>query len=156
VGNTGALEDERPSVTRIALPPEVTKLYEAVETLSERHPGRPFTLDGHMMGSIGEVVAAEAFNLHLYPPSQAVHDAWDDHGDVQIKITGGKHVSMYACCERLLVLRIVNPQEAEVVYDGCGGSAWEQLAPCRRTVSVASVSRSFAPLPLELRNHDIH
>ena len=110
---------------RIALPPEVTNLYEAVEALSARYPGRPFTLDGHMMGSIGEVVAAEAFKLNLYPPSQAVHDAWDDNGDVQIKITGGKHVSMYACCDRLLVLRVVNPQEAEVVYDGCGRSAWE-------------------------------
>ena len=107
------------------MPPEVTKLYEAVESLATRYPGRPFTLDGHMMGSIGEVVAAEAFKLNLYPPSQAVHDAWDDNGDVQIKTTGRKHVSMYACCDRLLVLRVINPQEAEVVYDGCGRSAWE-------------------------------
>lgn len=117
---------------RIALPPEVTNIYEAVETLSARYPGRPFTLDGHMMGSIGEVVAAEAFGLNLYPPSQAVHDAWDDKGDVQIKITAGKHVSMYACCDRLLVLRIVNPEEAEVVYDGCGGAAWEHAGPIQK------------------------
>ena len=125
MSDTDTVEDERPTVKRIALPREVTKLYEAVETLSARYPGRPFTLDGHMMGSIGEVVAAEAFKLNLYPPSQAVHDAWDDEGDVQIKITAGNHVAMYACCDRLLVLRVVTPQEAEVVYHGCGRSAWE-------------------------------
>lgn len=85
-----------------------------------------------MMGSIGEVVAAEAFDLNLYPPSKAVHDAWDDKGDVQIKITGGKHVSMYACCDRLLVLRVVNPQEAEVVYDGCGCQAWEHAGAMQK------------------------
>jgi hypothetical protein len=103
-----------------------------METISARYPGRPFTLDGHMMGSIGEVVAADALKLNLYPPGQAVHDTWDDDGDVQIKITGGKHVSMYACCHRLLVLRVVNPQEAEVVYDGCGGPAWEQAGAMQK------------------------
>ena len=132
MGDTAAAKDERTNVRRIALPLEVTRLYEAVETLSSRYPGRPFTLDGHIIGSIGEVVAAEAFKLSLYPPSQAVHDAWDDNGDVQIKITGGKHVSMYACCDRLLVLRIVNPQEAEVVYDGCGGPAWEHAGAMQK------------------------
>src|SRR5437868_2228002 len=93
----------------IALPPHVAAIYRAVDELSRMFPGRPFTPDGHMVGSIGEVIAARAFGLTLYPPSQATHDAFDDDGDVQIKLTGGKCVSMYSCCDRLLVLRIVNP-----------------------------------------------
>lgn len=112
------------SATRIRLPSEVADIYRAVEALAARYPGRPFTPDGHMVGSIGEVVAAEAFGLELYPPSQAVHDAYDSAGDVQIKITSGRHVSMYSCCDRLLVLCIVSPEEAEVVYDGPGTPAW--------------------------------
>jgi hypothetical protein len=110
---------------RIALPAPVAKIYEAVAELSALYPGRPFTPDGHLVGSIGEVVAAEALGLKLYPPSQPGHDAYDENGDVQIKLTAGKGVSMYATCARLVVLRIVSPQEAELVYDGPGEIAWD-------------------------------
>ncbi|HWJ37588.1 MAG TPA: hypothetical protein VNR86_02340 [Sphingomicrobium sp.] len=117
---------------RIKLPREVADIYGAVGRLSERYPGRPFTPDGHMLGSIGEVVAAEAFGLELYGPSKAVHDAYDAAGDVQIKITSGQHVSMYSCCQRLLVLRVVSPEEAEVVYDGPGDPAWAGAGPVQK------------------------
>jgi hypothetical protein len=33
-------------------------------------------------------------------------------------------VRMYAQCVRLVVLRVVSPEEAEVVYDGEGAPAW--------------------------------
>ena len=76
------------------------------------------------MGSIGEVVAAEALGLTLHPNSHPGHDAYDANGDVQIKMTAGKSVAMYATCVRLVVLRVVSPEEAEIVYDGPGEPAW--------------------------------
>ena len=79
--------------------------------------------DGHLVGSIGEVVAAEALGLTLYPPSHSCHDAFDENGDVQIKMTAGNSVGMYSCCDRLVVLRIVSADEAEIIYDGPGSSA---------------------------------
>lgn len=109
---------------RIKLPPAVRKIFEAVEELSARYPGRPFTPDGHLVGSIGEVIAAEALGLTLYPPSQAGHDAYDENGDVQIKLTGGNTISMYATCDRLVVMKIVSVDEAEIAYDGPGDIAW--------------------------------
>ena len=69
-------------------------------------------------------MAAEALGLTLYPASRPGHDAFDDNGDVQIKLTGGSKVALYATCDRLVVLRIVSPREAEVVYDGPGEPAW--------------------------------
>jgi hypothetical protein len=75
------------------------------------------------VGSIGEVVAAEALDLTLYPGSHPGHDAYDHDGDVQIKMTGGKSVSLYATCTRLVVLQITSPEEAEIVYDGPGEPA---------------------------------
>ena len=50
----------QPSTRRIRLPREVADIY-AIEGLTARYPGRPFTPDGHLIGSIGDVVAAEAF-----------------------------------------------------------------------------------------------
>jgi hypothetical protein len=111
---------------RISLPPAVARIYEAVAELEQRYPGRKFTPDGHLVGSIGEVVAAEALGLKLHPASYPGHDAYDADGDVQIKMTGqrGSSVSLYATCNRLVVLKIVSPHEAEIVYDGPGEPVW--------------------------------
>jgi len=110
---------------RIPLPEPVAKIYEAVEELQKLYPGRKFTPDGHLVGSIGEVVAEKALGLTLYSMSEPGHDAIDAAGRlVQIKMTAGKSIAMYADCDRLVVLRVVSPHEAEIVYDGDGAPAW--------------------------------
>lgn len=110
---------------RIPLPPAVARIYEAVAELSAAYPGRSFTPDGHLVGSIGEVVAAEALGITLYRGSFPGHDGIDAHGrQVQIKMTAGSEVAMYATCARLVVLKVVSPAEAEIVFDGEGAAAW--------------------------------
>ena len=111
----------------VGLPAEVADIYRASAALSARYPGRPFTPDGHLVSSIGEVVAAEALGLTLHPPGYPGHDARDADGrDVQIKLTAGTKVAFYATCDRLVVLKITSPEEAEIVYDGPGAPAWDQ------------------------------
>jgi hypothetical protein len=116
----------------VKLPPPVAAIYRAVAELEALYPDRKFTPDGHLVGSIGEVVAAEALGLTLHPSSHPGHDAFDAHGDVQIKMTAGDSVSLYATCDRLVVLRVVSPQEAEIVYDGDGRPAWDEAGPIGR------------------------
>jgi hypothetical protein len=108
----------------IKLPRPVADIYKAVNELERLYPSRRFTPDGHLVGSIGEVVAAEALGLQLHPMSHAGHDAFDEGGDIQIKMTGGKNIAMYADCDRLIVLQIISPEEAEIVFDGPGSKAW--------------------------------
>src|SRR5215469_16680835 len=113
--------------TRVPLPEPVARIYKAAAELEAMYPGRKFTPDGHLVGSIGEVIAAEALGLKLYPMSQPCHDACDaDNNGVRIKMTAGKSVAMYATCDRLVVLRVVSPKEAEIVYNGPGQPAWEK------------------------------
>jgi hypothetical protein len=114
---------------RVKLPQPVAAIYRAVAELEALYPDRKFTPDGHLVGSIGEVVAAEALGLTLHPSSHPGHDAFDADGDVQIKMTGGDSVSLYSTCDRLVVLRIVSPKEAEIVYDGDGEPAWDEAGP---------------------------
>jgi hypothetical protein len=109
---------------RIPLPEPVARIYKATAELEALYPGRKFTPDGHLVGSIGEVIAAEALGLTLYPMSQAGHDAYDANGDVQIKMTAGTRVALYAACDRLVVLQVMSPEEAEIVYDGRGQPVW--------------------------------
>jgi len=127
---------------RIPLPEPVSRIYRAVTDLERAFPGRKFTPDGHIVGSIGEVIAAEALGLTLHPASNPCRDAYDDRGQVQIKMTAGKKVSMYSCCERLVVLKVLSPDEAEVVYDGPGQPAWEACgAVAKNGQRVVSLSR---------------
>ena len=56
-------------------------------------------------------------------------------------MTAGNSVAMYATCDRLVVLRVVSPEEAEIVYDGPGHPAWEMAGKIgkngQRVISLA-------------------
>jgi hypothetical protein len=124
-----ALTRHKPN-RRVQLPKAVAKIYDAVAELEAAYPGRRFTPDGHLVGSIGEVIAAEALTLTLHPASHPGHDAYDEGGNVQIKMVGrtGKSIALYANCERLVVLKIISTSEAEVIYDGPGDPVWTQAS----------------------------
>lgn len=51
------------------VPSKIKEIYKIVEELESLFSGRHFTPDGHMVGSIGEVLAAHHYSLELYPAS---------------------------------------------------------------------------------------
>lgn len=68
--------DEQASRSAIDLVPELVRdLYKLVHRLEGLFPGRRFTLDGHLVGSLGEVMAAQRYALELLPASAEGHDA---------------------------------------------------------------------------------
>lgn len=44
------------------------------------YPGRKFTLDGHLVGNIGEVLVSNKYGLTILPNSTETHDAVDSRG----------------------------------------------------------------------------
>jgi len=114
---------------KVKLPEPVAAIYRAVDELDRLYKdyGRKFTPDGHLVGSIGEVIAADALKLTLLRGSHPGHDAKDQDGrNVQIKMTAGRSVALYDTCDRLVVLRVIDPDHAEIVYDGLGAPVWER------------------------------
>ena len=83
--------------------------------------------------------------LTLYPPSNPAHDAFDENGDIQIKMTAVNNIAMYSTCDRLVVLKVVSTEEAEVVYDGPGNVAWEHAGKMakngQRSISLSRLRR---------------
>ena len=53
----------------------VQELFTIAHELEQYHPSKRFTLDGHLVGSIGEVLVAEYYGLVLLPNSYKTHDA---------------------------------------------------------------------------------
>ena len=80
-------------------------LYTAPDGLEWIFPGRKFTLDGHLVGRVGEVVATYMFDLELNPASTHGHDARAHDGrQVEIKLTQGRGVAIRHEPEHLIVL----------------------------------------------------
>jgi hypothetical protein len=112
-----------------ALPDILNRLYSVVEDLQRLAPGRSFTPDGHLVGSIGEVVAAYAYGLELGAASTKAHDARATDGRlVQVKLTQGKSgVALSHPCDHLIVLRLDAISGFEEVYNGAGSPVWAEI-----------------------------
>jgi len=69
--------------------PHIVKgLYDIVDRLEKNFEGRKFSLDGHIVGSLGEVLSAYRYDLSLLRNSTESHDAVAKDGRlVQIKAT---------------------------------------------------------------------
>ncbi len=87
------------SAKRLAeVPRLVGQLNRIVRRLEKLFDGRSFTLDGHLVGSIGEIVAAFLFDLELTRSSTAGHDARARDGRrVEIKLTQGRTIGLRSC-----------------------------------------------------------
>ena len=117
---------------RNKIPQLLKRLYEIVAELELLFPGRKFTPDGHLVGSLGEVIAAHDYDLILLESSAKTHDARKGSKQIQIKATQGKSVAMYGEPEHLLVLRLLKDGTAEEIYNGPGKPAWDNAGTLQK------------------------
>jgi len=105
---------------------QVKALYNLVEEFEQMFPGRPFTPDGHLVGSIGECLVAEAYDLKLTPPSNKRFDAISKEGkEIEIKATQGNNVAFRSCPEHTIIIKIMKNGTFEECYNGPGNLIWE-------------------------------
>jgi hypothetical protein len=108
-----------------SVPLLVKQLYKIVQEFEKLFPGRRFTPDGHLVGSIGEVIAAHRYQLTLVRAGEPGYDAITDTNlCVEIKITQGKGVGLRAEPEHLLVFFLTSEGEAQEIYNGPGAEVW--------------------------------
>lgn len=116
-----------------AVPALVKRLYTVVGELEGHFEGRKFTPDGHLVGSIGEVLAAYHYDLSLYDSSTPNHDACCPSGrEVQVKATQRSMVGLRCEPEHLLVLKIGRDGAFEEIYNGPGKTAWDAAGPLQK------------------------
>jgi hypothetical protein len=133
------------------IPQLVRSLYEIVSELEDSFPDRRFTPDGHLVGSIGEVLAAYYYSLELLPASAEVHDALTEDGRlVQIKATQVKSIGLRSEPDHLLVIRILPNGEFEEVYNGPGDLPWKNAGKIQsngqRQISLSKLSGLMSKL----------
>jgi len=106
----------------------IKQLYSTVAELEEMFPGRHFTPDGHMVGSIGECLVADAYNLELLTASNKGYDALSSSGKkVEIKATQSNRAAFRHEPEYAIVIKINQDGTFEEIYNGPGKLIWSQF-----------------------------
>ena len=104
----------------------IQELFATVRELESRYPGRKFSIDGHLLGSIGEVIAAEHYGLTLLKNSYETHDATDKQNRlVQIKATQINRIVISSEPDYLIVIQITPDGNWAEIYNGLGARVWE-------------------------------
>ena len=144
----------------------IKDIYNAVNELEEMFTKdgkkRHFTPDGHMVGSIGEVLAAYHYGINLSPASAEKHDGTVDGRNVQIKATQRNSIGLSSSPDFLLVLKISKEGKAEEIYNGPGKAAWDLVEgkPSPKNgqhqISVSRLRKLMLDLPEADRIKRIH
>ena len=107
-----------------------------VERLEELFPSRKFTLDGHLIGSMGEAIANNCYGINLDKPSNKSFDGITLEGKlVQIKLVQQDKVLI--CCEdydsystsAMLLVLYINKVTGNYyeVYNGPFNIVWNSI-----------------------------
>lgn len=107
---------------------KIQALIKIVSELEDSFPNRHFTLDGHLVGSIGEVLAAYYYGIDLYTASTEVHDGIIHDREVQIKITQQDSIQISAEPDYLIVLYLTKKGRVFEVYNGPGKEPWDSAS----------------------------
>ena len=106
----------------------IKDLYATVRELELMFPGRHFTPDGHMVGSIGECLVADAYGLKLMTASNKGYDAVSDSGlKIEIKATQSSSAAFRSEPEHTIVIQILPDGNFDEIYNGPGKLVWDQF-----------------------------
>jgi hypothetical protein len=153
----GGVRDKGACMDRERLPELITDLYRIVGELEVMFPGRHFTPDGHLVGSLGECLAAYHYGLELLPASSPGVDAVKDGRKIEIKATQGQRVALRSGPAHLLVLRLNREGGFSEVYNGPGDIVWKAFQGKARPsngqfqIALSRLSALMQGVPHELK-----
>ena len=102
-------------------------IFEGIDQLTSAFPHRAFTIDGRLVGDVGEVIAALEYDVTLHEISQANHDAFTSDGrNVQIKATFKNSLTFRTVPDYYLGFKLYPDGHHEEIFNGPGRFIWER------------------------------
>ena len=132
-------------------PQIVATIYELVDELERMFPGRYFTPDGHMVGSLGEALAAYHYGVILSPASAHCHDGSCNGRNVQVKATQTDRIAISSKPDYLLVLALKRNCSFQEIYNGPGALVWDLVSHKERPKN-GQYQVTFSKLRALMRN----
>lgn len=102
-------------------------IFDGINRLKDAFPKKEFTIDGRLVGDIGEVVAALEYDIELFDVIVKGHDGKSSDGRlVQVKATFKDSLTFRTVPEYYLGLKLYRNGKHEVIYNGPGGLIYEK------------------------------
>ena len=109
------------SMKRAAIAEALRLIFQGINDLKEAFPNRAFTIDGRLVGDIGESIAALEYELVLHNVSQPNHDATTSDGrNVQIKATFKNSLTFKTVPDYYLGFKLYPDGRHEEIFNGPG------------------------------------
>jgi len=115
-------------MSRQAISDALRLIFEAIEQLKSAFPKRAFTIDGRLVGDVGEVIAALEYDIVLHDVSQPTYDATTSDGrHVQIKATFKDALTFRTVPDYYLGFKLHPNGRHEEVFNGPGRVIYERF-----------------------------
>lgn len=113
------------SETIKGLKEEIKCLHNTVGRIRKLFPDskKEFTLDGRLVGDIGEVIAEELFDIKLFKTLKKHYDAkanYDDNTKIQIKATFKDKLTFNHAPDYYIGIQLFEDGRYKVIYNGPG------------------------------------
>ena len=128
IGADGSPRGARDRPSRISIPEALEQLQVIVVALQQSYPKKRFTLDGRLVGDLGEVLAESLYDIRLFTGLEKHYDAICSDGRlVQIKTT--LKASLTFPCDHIpdyyLGIKILPDGSCLEIFNGPGTAAHE-------------------------------
>jgi hypothetical protein len=110
----------------------VIELLSVVERMHKDYTKKKFTLDGRLVGDIGEILAEQLYELTLIEGMPQLHDASAGNRMVQIKATMKSSLGFGEIPDFYLGIRIDSTGEVEEIFNGPGFTIWNAIKHQKR------------------------
>ncbi|WP_061236069.1 DUF6998 domain-containing protein [Leptospira weilii] len=114
-----------------------------------------FTLDGILIGSIGEVYAEYKYGLTPLKSGTKIHDSQKGKIFVQVKTTQRKSIVIAHKPKHLIVLKLKEDGEFQEIYNGKGNRVWNLIKNRKvpkygyYSISTNQLSKAMRQVPLD-------
>jgi len=116
-----------PMPCRQTIAEALTLIFDGIARLKKAFPNREFTIDGRLVGDIGEVIAALEYDVVLHEVSQPDHDATTPNGRrLQIKATFKDSLTFKTIPDYYLGFKLFPDGRHEEVFNGPGRVIYER------------------------------
>jgi hypothetical protein len=105
---------------------EITELLQIVDKLHTKYPHRDFSLDGRLVGDIGEIIAESNYEITLYPSGKKTYDGFSGDKQIQIKTTFTDSLTFPVDIpDYYLGIKVFSDGTHEEIYNGPGNHIGE-------------------------------
>jgi len=117
---------------QITIPDAIKQMLQVVKQLQQVYPTKKFTLDGRLVGDLGEVIAEIAYEIKLHDDLRKHHDAIvTDGSGRQVQIKATMKASLTFPCDHIpdyyLGLKVHPDGTFTEIFNGPGSIAWRAI-----------------------------